>query len=41
LLSKIPYEKVKVELPRVPKAEPKPKRVEDGLPANHIVPAQY
>jgi polyphosphate kinase len=41
LLSKIPYEKVKVELPRVPKAEPKPKRVEDGLPAGNIVPAQY
>ena len=41
LLSKIPYEQVKVELPRVPKAEPKPKRVEDGLPAGNIVPAQY
>jgi polyphosphate kinase len=41
MLSKIPYEKVKLELPRVPKAEPKPKRVEDGLPAKHIVPAHY
>jgi polyphosphate kinase len=41
MLSKIPYEKVKVDLPRVPKAEPKPKRVEEGLPANNIVPAQY
>jgi polyphosphate kinase len=33
MLSKIPYEKVDIDLPRVPKAEPKPKRVEDGLPA--------
>jgi polyphosphate kinase 2 len=41
LLSKIPYEKVKVELPRVPKAEPKPKRAEEGLPSGNIVPAQY
>ena len=41
MLSKIPYEKVKVELPKVPKAEPRPKRAEDGLPITSIVPAQY
>ena len=41
MLSTIPYKKVKVELPRVPKAVPKPKRVEDGLPARNIVPARY
>jgi polyphosphate kinase len=41
MLSTIPYKKVKVELPRVPKAEPKPKRAEDGLPARNIVPARY
>ena len=41
MLSEIPYKKVKVDLPRVPKAQPKPKRVEAGLPANNIVPAVY
>jgi polyphosphate kinase len=41
MLSKIPYERIKVELPRVPKAEPRPKRAEDGLPATHIVPVRY
>jgi polyphosphate kinase len=41
MLGTIPYKKVKVELPRVPKAEPKPKRAEDGLPARNIVPARY
>jgi polyphosphate kinase len=41
MLSKIPYEKVKVELPRVPKAEPKPKGTEARLPATNIVPALY
>jgi polyphosphate kinase len=41
MLSKIPYEKVKVELPKVPKAEPRPKRAEDGLPVTNTVPEQY
>jgi polyphosphate kinase len=41
MLSIIPYKKVKVDLPRVPKAEPKPKRVEDGLPARNTVPARH
>ena len=41
MLRQIPYEKIKVELPKVPKAEPRPKRAEDGLPARHIVPARY
>jgi polyphosphate kinase len=41
MLSKIPYERIKVELPRVPKAESRPKRAEDGLPATHIVPVRY
>ena len=41
MLSKIPYEEVRVELPKVPKAEPRPKGVEDGLPAATIVPARY
>jgi polyphosphate kinase len=41
LLTQIPYEKVKVEFPKVPKAEAKPKGVEDGLPAQHTVPSRY
>jgi polyphosphate kinase 2 len=41
MLSQIPYKKVKAELPKVPKAEPRPKGAEDGLPAQHIVPARY
>jgi polyphosphate kinase 2 len=41
MLRQIPYEKIKVELPKVPKAEPRPKGAEDGLPARHIVPARY
>ncbi|MGO4525186.1 polyphosphate kinase 2 [Microvirga sp. 2MCAF35] len=41
MLSQIPYKKVKVDLPKVPKAEPRPKRAENGLPAKTIVPARY
>ncbi|MCG7394375.1 polyphosphate kinase 2 [Microvirga sp. ACRRW] len=41
LLNAIPYKKIKVDLPKVPKAEPKPKGVKDGLPASHIVQAPY
>ena len=41
MLSMIPYKKVKADLPRVPKAEPRPKGAEDGLPSANIVPAQY
>jgi polyphosphate kinase 2 len=41
LLSQIPYKKVKVDLPKVPKAEPRPKGAEEGLHATHTVPAQY
>ncbi|WP_247654569.1 MULTISPECIES: polyphosphate kinase 2 [Microvirga] len=41
MLSQIPYRKVKVELPKVPKAEPRPKGVKEGLHAGHIVPARY
>lgn len=39
MLDQIPYEKVKVDLPKVPKAEPRPKGAEAGLPAKHVVPA--
>jgi hypothetical protein len=41
MLSQIPYKKVKVELPKVPKAEPKPKGIKEGLCAANIVPARY
>ncbi|WP_201835472.1 polyphosphate kinase 2 [Microvirga zambiensis] len=41
MLDQIPYEKVKVDLPKVPKADPRPKGAEAGLPAKHVVPAIY
>nr|WP_244510369.1 polyphosphate kinase 2 [Microvirga guangxiensis] len=41
MLSQIPYKKVKVELPNVPKAEPRPKGAETRLPSNNIVPVRY
>ena len=41
MLRQIPYKKIKVDLPKVPKSEPRPKGAEDGLPASHIVPARY
>jgi polyphosphate kinase 2 len=41
MLDQIPYGKVKVELPKVPKAEPKPKGVKEGLHAGRIVPTRY
>lgn len=41
MLGTIPYSKVKVELPRVPKAGPRPKGAEDGMPAGDIVPSRY
>jgi polyphosphate kinase 2 len=41
MLDQIPYEKVKVDLPKVPKADPRPDDVEDGLLAGTIVPSRY
>jgi polyphosphate kinase 2 len=38
MLSSIPYQKVQVDLPKVPKAAPRPKGVEDGLRAGQVVP---
>ncbi|MBX3540853.1 MAG: polyphosphate kinase 2 [Chelatococcus sp.] len=40
-LSKIPYEKVKVDLPKMPKAQSRPKGVEDALPVRDTVPSVY
>ncbi|NIX77176.1 polyphosphate kinase 2 [Microvirga terricola] len=41
MLSMIPYKKIKVDLPKVPKVEPRPKGMEEGLNANHVVPQRY
>ena len=41
MLSSIPYQKVRVELPKVPKAAPRPKGVEEGLRAGQVVPNLY
>jgi polyphosphate kinase 2 len=38
LLSSIPYEKVRIDLPKIPKAERRPKGVEESLRAGQIVP---
>ncbi len=40
-LSSIPYEKVRIDLPEIPKAEPRPKGVKEGLRAGRIVPNLY
>jgi polyphosphate kinase len=41
LLSQIPYRPVDVDLPKIPKAEPRPKGVEAGLGAGQVVPNRY
>ncbi len=41
LLSSIPYEKVRIDLPEIPKAEPRPKGVKEGLRAGRVVPNLY
>jgi polyphosphate kinase len=41
MLSNIPYRKVHVDLPKVPKAAPRPKGVEGGLRAGQLVPNLY
>ena len=41
LLDQIPYRKVEVDLPKIPKAQPQPKAVEGGLRAAHVVPSRY
>jgi len=41
LLDSIPYKKVDIELPKIPKAQPRPKDVKDGLPAGLFVPSHY
>ena len=41
LLSAIPYEKVDVGLPKVPKMPPRPRGAQSGLPAVNVVPQMY
>jgi polyphosphate kinase 2 len=41
MLSQIPYQKTSVDLPKLPKAEPRPKGVQGGLEAMHVVPNLY
>jgi polyphosphate kinase 2 len=41
LLDSIPYEKVPPELPKMPKAQSRPKGAREGLGAGELVPAHY
>ena len=41
MLGSIPYQRVRVELPKIPKAAPRPKGIEDGLRAGQVVPNLY
>jgi hypothetical protein len=38
MLEQIPYEKVKVDLPKMPKAQERPKDMDDALPILSVVP---
>ena len=41
MLDHIPYRRVEVDLPKIPKSQSQPKGVEAGLPAAHTVPSRY
>ena len=41
MLDHIPYRKVKVDLPKIPKAQPRPEDASDGLRAAHVVADRY
>jgi polyphosphate kinase len=41
MLDQIPYRKVELDLPKIPKAQAQPKGVEGGLRAAHLVPSRY
>jgi polyphosphate kinase 2 len=41
MLSSIPYEKVRVDLPKIPRAEPRPKGADEVLPARQVLPNLY
>ena len=41
LLDSIPYKKVDVDLPKIPKAQPRPKNATEGLRAGQPIPSHY
>ena len=41
MLSQIPYEKVPPELPKMPKVQPRPKDVQEGLSAGQVISGPY
>jgi polyphosphate kinase len=41
LLDSVPYKKVKVDLPKIPKTQPRPKGAPEGLRAGQLIPDQY
>jgi len=41
MLDQIPYRKVAVDLPKMPKAQPRPKGLDAGLGAGSVVPSRY
>ena len=41
LLNSIPYKKVDVDLPKIPKAQPRPKDATEGLSTGEAIPSQY
>jgi polyphosphate kinase 2 len=41
LLDSIPYKKVDIDLPKIPKAQPRPKNVTEGLRAGKPIPSHY
>lgn len=41
LLDSIPYKSVREDLPKIPKAQPRPKGAKEGLRAGEIIPSRY
>ena len=41
MLDQIPYDKVKADLPKIPKAQAQPKGIDAGLGAGSVVPSRY
>ena len=41
LLDSIPYKKVEVDLPEIPKAAPRPKGAQEGFSMGQTIPSHY
>ena len=41
LLDSVPYKKVKVDLPKIPETQPRPKGATEGLSAGRPIPNHY